>query len=408
MKGKSVFYNIITREYFSLDFFKRNANTILKTFIFNEISGIKINLGDFNSLEKAHEGFYKRLKVKKVTELYIESLLKKAMIQYYLGEYNLLRRTAEESLKLAKKIKYREGREHSYYLIGLSYYGQAKYKKAIEYSTKSSESKLFEIAQDSLSLISTIYYYLNDYDKASYYFDKLRRLREKKKNPSLLAGTYSFLASLNFSKGEYRTALKNINKSVKLYLKTGELLNASFSMTNLGVILDTLGMIEEAKQTYLKAISIKEKAGDIRGLGYCYHNMGILEKNGLKIKEAILYFEKAISIRKSIGDSTGLNYSLNGLVSCYIYLKNPTKTIKLLKKVVEFAKKKGDNVLLSYAYLNYGNLYIERKDKRGIKRILKILKEFQSRNNNHSVLDALNKFKKKLKEVNLFPEGESV
>ncbi len=85
---------------------------------------------------------------------------------------------AQQALQLAQKLNFAPGEIGAYWTLHVAFSGKGNYPKALEASLK--ELELIEKSGDSTEIIwayagiGAVYYYSNDYDRALYYFNKLK------------------------------------------------------------------------------------------------------------------------------------------------------------------------------------------------------------------------------------------
>ena len=85
---------------------------------------------------------------------------------------------AQPALQLAQKLHFAPGEIEAYWLLHVAFAGKGNYPKALEASLKGLE--LSEKSGDSTKIImayagiGAVYFYSNDYDRALYYFNKLK------------------------------------------------------------------------------------------------------------------------------------------------------------------------------------------------------------------------------------------
>lgn len=155
--------------------------------------------------------------------------------------------------------------------------------------------------------------------------DKVSKFDDTKSSRSILETfgieldltDYMNLASSNFYKKNYLTALQLYNKVISIDN------NHSDAWYSKGLTLDRLGIYEEALEAYDKAISIKPNMYEAwHGKGITLHRLG-------KYQGALQAYDKALSINPTLS-----NASFN--IACtYSVIGNIAKSIEHLKRAIE-------------------------------------------------------------------------
>ena len=221
---------------------------------------------------------------------------------YYAVKPDSMRITAERFYTLAKKISYQKGISRALQDLGLYYYGQGNYTKALEFLLEA--LRIAEKIQDSHNIstcynnIAIVYQSQNKHDKALAYY-------------------YKALA---------------INKVTKD--KHGE----ANSYNNIGHVLGELKQYDKALLQHLESLKINEKLADKQGLAYNYNNIGGNYNKINKPEIALLYLDKAHKISQEIGDKDIENDILLNLAETHILLKNFETALTFSKQGLEIAK----------------------------------------------------------------------
>ena len=68
--------------------------------------------------------------------------------------------------------------------------------------------------------------------------------------------------------------------------------------SNLGIVFQTRGQLNEAETMYKKALEINEKLGRLEGMANNYSNLGIVLETKGELDEAETMYKKALKIAK--------------------------------------------------------------------------------------------------------------
>jgi len=220
---------------------------------------------------------------------------------YYATNLDSMRIVALKFKELSEKIAYKKGTSRALQDLGLYYYGNGNYTKALELLLEG--LRIAEIIQDSKNIgscynnIALIYQSQNKNEKALQYHFKALELSKSNKN------------------------------------KTGE----ASAYNNIGHIYGELKRHYKALENHFESLKINEKIQDRQGLAYNYTNIGS-QYRWLKLPdEALLYLDKAYKLAEKIGDKDITSEILLNLAEVYIQLKDFEKALLFSKKGLKLA-----------------------------------------------------------------------
>ncbi|WP_169801956.1 CHAT domain-containing tetratricopeptide repeat protein [Streptomyces phaeochromogenes] len=86
----------------------------------------------------------------------------------------------------------------------------------------------------------------------------------------------------------------------------------------LGVVAQSRGQLEEARDWYRQSLTIKEDLGNRRGMGSSYHQLGIIAQNRGQLEEAEDWYRQSLTISEDLGNrpDMALSYHQLGNVAC--------------------------------------------------------------------------------------------
>ena len=226
------------------------------------------------------------------------------LVYYKQGDYE----KALEYYRKALVIKEKQlGNNHpstsiTYNNIGLVYKKQGDYKKALEYYRKAlaiREKVLGKEHPDTATTynnIGGVYYKQGDYEKMMEYYKKSLAIREKvlvKEHPDM-ATTYNNI-------GHYEKALEYFSKALAIKEKVlgEEHPSTATTHSNIGEVYRKQGDYEEALNHHRKALAIREKVlgKEHPSTATTYNNTGLVYRDQGDYEKALEYYEKALAIR---------------------------------------------------------------------------------------------------------------
>ena len=256
-------------------------------------------------------------------------------------EYGLL------ALELAKKLEWNKGIADSYNSLGVNYYNQSDYPKALEFYHKS--LKINEelgnkrgIARN-LGNIGIIYNYQSDYPKALEYSHKALKIYEELGNKSGIARNLGNIGNIYIYQSNYPKALEYYHKSLKINEELGNKRGIAHILGNIGNIYFYQSDYPKALEYYNKALKINEEFGNKNGIAHNLGNIGGLYKS-----------LSQDSVLSKLSESTEL-VSLNKYINLNRGIEFLHKSINLFEEIGELDYKSKYFKILSEAYKEKGN-----------------------------------------------------
>jgi len=214
------------------------------------------------------------------------------------------------------------------------------------------------------------------------------------KNPE----AYYCIGNAYFNVGELKSAYKNMKKAESLTNNKGELM---YIYNHIGMILDSMGYLNDALLYYSRSLSIAKDLSDTdmqanllnniagiyddkgeldKALGYykeslrlktnekdkavTYNNIALIYDKKGDYQKAIEYYQKAIEIAEKYGDYHGASQKKLNLGDTYRKMKDYENAERYLSEGLESVKKVGDKFWEAYGYLYFGDLYRDKGDKK--------------------------------------------
>lgn len=212
------------------------------------------------------------------------------------------------------------GTEHkytatSYNEIGLVYWYQCKYSKALEFHQMSLAIKKKVLGTEhpdtaiAYNNIGMVFKKQGDYDKALEYYQKAMEIDKKvlgKEHPDT-ATDYNNIGKVYDAQDDYTQALEYYQKAMVIWEKElgMEHPNTATSYNNIGAVYYAQGDYGKALEFYQKALAIREKVlgTEHPDTAISYHNIGAVYYEMKEYPKALEYLREALVIRKSkLGD----------------------------------------------------------------------------------------------------------
>jgi PAS domain S-box-containing protein len=242
-----------------------------------------------------------------------------------LGNYDVVRRYANQYLEIAKKAGNKKGQADALYYMGRNNYFQGVYNQAIDYYFQA--RVLYEAVNHQPGLAQTLnacglaYWRLNDYSPALEYILESCRIREK------LEGT----------SGEADTDI-------------------AFSYNNIGLIYYALGNYEKAMEYLLKGKKIHESLGNKGGIAISLNNIAAVYRNQGKYPEALEYYRKSLQLNEALGLKHGIAVGLSSIGKVHEEMANYPQALDYFNRSLKISKESNQQDIISHDCIHIGKI----------------------------------------------------
>lgn len=277
------------------------------------------------------------------------------------------------ALDISKEIKSQTLIAKCSRYIGIIYYYQGFYTKAIDYHIKSLNAykKIGDKKgiSGSYNNIGLAYEYQGAYTKAISYYLKSLKISEEIGDKKVIQSACNNIGGIHYNQGSYDEALSYFFKSLKISKEIGIKKGEADSYNNIGSIYRQQGFEDKSLQYHLKSLKIKEEIGDKRGLFSSYQNLGVSYYTKGSYDKTLSYYLKSLNIAEEMDDKHGIATTYLNISALNIRLAdstaiNETQRIEYLKKAIKnssrsykLAKETGSLPLVSEACNSLMNTY---------------------------------------------------
>jgi len=271
-----------------------------------------------------------------------------------------------KALELRTQLKFWKGISEVMNKIGINYFYQSDYNKALEYFNQSlkireKRHENEETVAACLNNISLSYYHKGDYPEAMENCIKALNIYERTENSEMLGMCHNNLGLIYFETSLFAEALECQFKALKFKEKTNNLPSIANSLSNIGIIFSKLYNLEKALEYCQKALKMRESVDDKRGIASSYNEIGRIYDKMNQFDKAISYFEDSIKMRRNMNFLSGLSESLENLGMIYLKKKDESQAEKYLFEAKSIAEKLDEKRTVSGIYRNIASLYLTRE-----------------------------------------------
>lgn len=286
-----------------------------------------------------------------------------ALFNYY--RYNDSKKSknyAFELLSLSKKMENPELISRSYLAVNNYYYSKGDIDSSYFYVNKAmAEFKNYQnpkLKSKIKHANALLEYNKGNWEKALDLLDENIDFNTNiAKDSFSLGNTYSAKGLINKGKGDYKIAIEEILKAIKIYKDIDEPEEVAYNMHLLGDTESRLGNFNKSIEYHLEGLQIFESSKEdlwVSTVLMCLGN----ENLGLEdYKNAEEYYLKSLSISKKLNDFYGQQVTINNLSKVYLLLGKYDEALSFAKesaKLVEYTK---DEAKILENQIAIGNIY---------------------------------------------------
>lgn len=262
-------------------------------------------------------------------------------------------------LERFKSIGYTDGICRATHFIATQNYRNGNFKQALDY-----HKDLLKILPDANSdptLIAGTYRYiageyfnLGSYDSAIYYGEQAIMEYSVTKDSQNIARALNLLGGIYWSRGSYTKASEKFFESLKIKEALSDTLGAANTYNNIGLIFDSQSKLPEALEMYQKSLDTYTKTGNSRGIGKACNNIAIIKKNQGKYSESLEMFMRSLEIDRTVNNIDEMGKTLNNIGLLYLDINNIPSGIDYFNQAFAAFTQSGNDNGLTAVYINLG------------------------------------------------------
>lgn len=204
--------------------------------------------------------------------------------------------------------------------------------------------------------VANVYIDMGEADSALKIYQKVRVMRERWRNDTLLSMVYHNIGLAFDISGNYDSALSYYKQSLQIDMRLGDSLGVANTLNNMGVVYGDKGVHDKALIYYLRVLRIMQQGGNVETLCDVYNNIGSVYFRWNDWIRAEKYFLKSLKCEQLRGDKQGELTSLNNIGSIYQEQGRYVDADSVFKLAYKLASLMEDEVLLGYIQINLGGI----------------------------------------------------
>lgn len=279
---------------------------------------------------------------------------------------------SKDAVRLARRHRYPAGRAHALRNLAACLSELGNYAESLKEATAAlrlfeklpfPSDRLTDKTQgkaDTLTLIGTAHYRLNQYDDAlSAYSDAAKLYRQLGDTPGESA-IASHIGNLHLLQSHYEQSLSHFLTSLRLIENTGDRVNRereARTLNNIGNVYYYLGDFQTALDYFFKSLRIKEDIGYTRGKANAFSNIANVYEQLGDFETALAYHHQALTIYTAAGDKQGETLALNNIGTNHEKGGRFAEAIPFFSKSLSLSEQSGNQSSLGIAAHNLGCVY---------------------------------------------------
>ncbi len=242
----------------------------------------------------------------------------------------------------------------------------AFYAKGYNYLLECKDTAGFIYAEKNAG---TVYFVINNYNKALEYFFHALRYAEKLNSPKELASCLGNIGNVYKEQGKLREALAYYMKSRTYAMQMGSVGKLAVNYINSGnVYYDMFKHIH--KSVYLDSAYYLYTLGestlladpDSSVLSMLYSNIANVFAEKKQFKQAINLYERSLTIKRRINEESQIALLYENLATCYLEMNLPDKAEVFILEGLKEASEYNSYEDMSSLYRDYSEFYRAKKN----------------------------------------------
>jgi len=254
---------------------------------------------------------------------------------------------------------------------------------------------------EAYNRLGTVYYFLNNYEKAIFYIIQSLKIREDLDDLTERASSYTNLAIMYMAFHEYDKAIYYNTKSIELKKELDITKNLGANYNNMMLFYEKKKDWNSALYWGYKTLDYYKKIKDIQSIADAYLNIGEIYHLQKDYNRALTNYQKALSIANKVVNTFSITLLLNSLSQLYLDIHKPAKAFNYLQREKQILKNYYNPRILINYHLNLSRYYKENKDYGQAYKNLKIAASYQDTTQKKNAYDKILSLQKSYDSQNM-------
>jgi signal transduction histidine kinase len=165
--------------------------------------------------------------------------------------------------------------------------------------------------------IGVVYYYMQDFDKTTFYLTKALEIQEGLGNYDGLINGYNNVGAIHIHQEKYLEAIEDYEKALSISTKIDDKVNQAIELSNIGICWTKLRDFTKAEEFYSRSLAIRDIIEDTNGKAISLVNMGELFIEQQNYVKAENYLNRGLELATQNGLKKIKETAFSGLADVY-------------------------------------------------------------------------------------------
>lgn len=331
----------------------------------NSLGAAYYNLGQYSkSISSAEEALkiFRRLDfsegiastLRNIADAYLALGLQDKALSYY-----------EEALMIYRRLNIPERILKVLHNIADSYGLQDQYSKALPYDEEalkiSRELGISQYIASDLIKVGEDYQFLGQYDKVLLHYEEAIGIYKKLRSLPGISSTLNKIGSFYYHVGQYNKALVSFEEALKIKKELNVPQESAEISTNIGTVYYSLNRYEKALLYFEDAIKIFEEMNMPESVAFVLRNIALIHYSLGQYEEALSCNEEVLKMNKELKNPMQTAITLNNIAGIYVVLGWYEKALIYLEEALKIKKEIGLPLSVALTLDNIGCVFLLQK-----------------------------------------------
>lgn len=216
--------------------------------------------------------------------------------------------------------------------------------------------------------LGTAYYIQNEYAEGMKYLTKALKLRREINDSEGISSSLTNIGLIYDSLGDDASALEYFLEALKIDEETNNKLGKSKLFHNIALIYSSMGLNDKAYDYFLQSLTMLEELGEEKDQSNTLQNLALLQSEAFDNDDlALSFYYEAEAIDLKYNNKRGLIFNYSGIGEIYLFKQDFEKANNFFGKCLALAKEIHSPGLTFRANFDLGRVaYYEEKDKKSL------------------------------------------
>jgi len=242
---------------------------------------------------------------------------------------------ADQALVLARDLNYTKGTGDAYRGIGMYYWSQTEYNRAMDFQLMAVKEYERCNYQEGIAWcygsIGLNYSQANDHDKSIHYHSLALALNRKLQHKKGIARDLNNLGYAYELKKDYRRSLDYYQEALNMRVEIGVRSDIIMPQSNVGAAYLCMGDHARSLPYFFKSLALAKEFNNKNMIALNYQNLGEASYKGGNYKGGEKYLQQALVVAKEIGDKKRREETYQILTTLEETRKNYSAALRYLK-----------------------------------------------------------------------------